>query len=72
MKKHFHISFLCALLCFAHSVSSQNSYKAFNADNTKYQSIESSEGLQILKIDGMAGMDNFVIYNQAINFHLWF
>ena len=67
MNKYFHISFLCALLCFAHSVSSQSSFKAFNADNTKYQSIESSEELQISKIDGMAGMDNFVIYKEIKN-----
>ena len=67
MNRLFHISFLCALLCFAYSVSSQSSYKAFNADNTKYQSIESSEGLQISKIDGMAGMDNFVVYKEIKN-----
>ncbi|MCL2041304.1 MAG: pepsin/retropepsin-like aspartic protease family protein [Bacteroidales bacterium] len=36
MNKHFHISFLCALLCFAHSVSSQS----FDQNKTEYEKSE--------------------------------
>jgi hypothetical protein len=68
IKKHFSIGLLAAFLCFAHTIYSQNSHKAFNFDRTKYQSIETSEGLQISKMDGRSeGEDNIVIYKEIKN-----
>lgn len=68
MKKHLHIGFLVAFLCFAHSIYSQSNRKVYSFDNdTRRQSIETSEGLQISEIDGKDGINGVIVYKEIKN-----